>query len=258
MNSPRPRALAVLLVLFMAAGGTLAAEQVRIGAHGGISIPNLRGGNNEFSQGFTSRRGPFFGVFADFGLTRHFSLVVEINYTSQGGKRDGMQPVTGLPSDLPLPPDTIIYANYKNETILDYIEIPVMGRLAYGAKVRFFINAGPYIGFLHRGKTVTRGSSALYLDAGGTTPIVIPPSMNPLVVSFDADTDVKDSLKDTNFGLAGGGGIIYPVGPGNLILEAHFQLGLTTIQRNVETSGDNKTGAIIVSLGFEFSLLKSK
>jgi hypothetical protein len=254
MKSPRPGALGVFLALFLAVGGSLAAEEVRIGVHGGVSIPNLRGGNDIFSQGFTSREGPFFGVFADFGLTGHLSLAVEVNYTSQGGKRSGLQPVTSLPPDLPLPPGTILYANYHNETILDYIEIPVMGRLTYGAKVRFFVDAGPYVGFLHRAKTVTKGSSALYLDASGTMPIVIPPSPNPLVVSFEGDTDVKSSLKNTNFGLAGGGGVIFQVGPGGLILEAHFQLGLTTIQRDVQTSGDNKTGAAIVSLGYEFSL----
>jgi hypothetical protein len=38
------------------------------------------------------------------------------------------------------------------------------------------------------------------------------------------------------------------------LLEAHFQAGLLTIQKNVATSGKSETGAIVISLGYLFSL----
>ena len=41
-----------------------------------------------------------------------------------------------------------------------------------------------------------------------------------------ADTDIKDNLKDTNFGLASGGGIMIPLGPGMVIAEGQLQSGL--------------------------------
>ncbi len=242
------RLLIVMIGILLAANSAALAEEIGIGVHGGISIPNIRGNQNDpLTRGFSSRQGPFFGIFADFPLSRNFSLVAEFNYTSQGGKRNGLQIITTLPPGLELPPDTSVYADFKNETIIDYVELPVMGRLSFGEKLRFFVNAGPYIGYLVRAKALTSGTSAVFLDEAGTIPVSPP-------VSFDADTDVMDSLERWNFGLAFGGGLTYPVGPGKLILEAHFQLGLTTIQKDVATSGNSKTGAVVISVGYAFGL----
>ncbi len=246
--------------LLLAAGGAGYGSDVSLGAHGGLSIPNIRGNQTDiYSRDFKSRQGPFFGVFASFGLTSNFSLVAELNYTSQGGLRNGLQPITmDLPPGLPVPSGTVLYANFRNETILDYIEIPVLARLTFGDRARFFVNAGPYIGFLVRARAVTRGTSALYLDEAGTIPVIIPPDTQPLQVDLGANTDVSNSLKDTNVGLSGGGGVIYPLGPGEFILEGHFQLGLTVIQRDVQTSGKSRTGAVVVSLGYAFPLALKK
>jgi hypothetical protein len=260
MNRKRVQVLAGLLGFLLAAGGFCFGVEVKAGGHGGLSIPNIRGSQDDpFSRGFTSRQGPFFGIFLETELAPHWSLVAELNYTSQGGLRKGLQPITmDLSSSLPLPPDTVLYATFRNETILDYLEVPIMGRLAFGNKLRVFINAGPYVGILLRARAVTKGTSALYLDEGGTMPIIIPPDTEPLEVDLGADTNVKDSLKSTNIGLAGGGGLMYPLGPGELILEAHFQLGLSTIQRDVATSGKSQTGAVVISLGYSLPLAKKK
>jgi len=250
---------AILLGFLLTAGASFAGT-VKLGAHGGLSIPNIRGNDtNIFSRGFTSRRGPFFGLAADIGLSTRFSLATEFNYSSQGGLRKGLQPITmELPPGLPLPPGTLLFADFRNETILDYLEVPILARLSFGGKVRYFVNAGPYFGLLIRARAVTAGESALYLDEGGTQPVIVPPSPDPLVVDLGADTDVIESLNRTNVGLAGGGGVIYPLGAVELILEARFQLGLTTIQKDIETSGKTQTGAIVISLEFMFPLGKHR
>jgi Outer membrane protein beta-barrel domain len=256
MKRIQGKALVVFLGLLVAAGAAAYAADVSLGAHGGLSIPNIRGNQTDiYSRDFKSRLGPFFGLFLETRLDPHFSLVAELNYTSQGGRRAGLQPITmDLPPGLPIPPGTILYANFRNETILDYLEVPVMARLTFGNNLRYFINAGPYVGILLRARAVTKGTSALYLDEAGTMPIIIPPDTQPLEVDLGANTDVKDSLKSTNIGLTGGGGLMYPLGPGDLILEAHFQLGLTIIQKDVATSGTSRTGAVVISLGYSFPL----
>ncbi|MGA2532788.1 MAG: porin family protein [Candidatus Aminicenantales bacterium] len=260
MKRTQVRALAVFLGLIVAAGAAGYGAEVRLGAHGGLSIPDIRGNQTDiYSRNFTSREGPFFGIFIETRLDPHFSLVAELNYTSQGGLRKGLQPITmDLPAGLPIPPGTILYANFRNETILDYLEVPIMARMTFGNKLRYFINAGPYVGILIRARAETSGTSALYLDEAGTMPIIIPPDTQPLEVDLGANTNVRDSLKSTNIGLSGGGGLMYPVGPGDLILEAHFQLGLTVIQKDVETSGTSRTGAVVVSLGYSFPLSAKK
>jgi hypothetical protein len=252
------RTLATLTAILLVTAGTAAANDIAIGVHGGISIPDIRGSETDvYSRNFTSRQGPYFGLSLEKTLTPLFSLVVELNFTSQGGLRKGLQPITmDLPAGLPVPPGTILYASFRNETILDYLEVPVLARFTFGHRLRFFLNAGPYVGILLRAKAVTKGSSAIYMDEAGTMPIIIPPDTNPLIVDLGAETNVKDSLKSTNIGLYGGGGVRYSLGPGDLILEAHFQLGLTTIQRDIETSGKSQTGAVVVSLGYSLPLAR--
>jgi hypothetical protein len=254
-----PLALAVLLVMLLLAGGVGFAGQIKIGVHAGLSVPNIRDGNDEFSKGFTSRKGPYFGLSADFALASHFSLRAEVNYASQGGKRNGMQPiVTDLPG-LMFPQDLILYADFHNETILDYIEIPLLAELSWGNKPRFFVNAGPYVGFLLRAKIVTSGRSTIYLDSSGTQPLLIPPDYQPLPpVSFDATTDVKESINDLNAGIAGGAGLGIRLGPGDLIAAFHYSLGFRNIQKDVATGGKNNTGALIVTLGYSLPLKGSK
>jgi len=251
---------AIVAGILLAAGIFGFAEGVKVGAHGGLCIPNLRGNETDmFTRGFKSRQGPFFGLSVDIGLAPRFSLATELNYASQGGLRTGLQPITmELPPGLPLPPGTVLYADFRNEAILEYLEIPVLARLTFGDRIRFFIDAGPYFGYLVRARTLTEGSSAFYLDEAGTMPVLIPPAIDPPVFDLGADTDVKESLKRTNIGLAGGAGLVYPLGPGDIVLEARFQLGLTTIQKDIETSGQSRTGAIVISLGYVLPLARRR
>jgi hypothetical protein len=261
MNWRQVRIHAIFISLILIASGFAYATEIKIGAHGGISIPNIRGDKGDpFSGGFKSRQGPFFGIFVDLGLTPHFSLAAELNYASQGGLREGLQLITPslLPHGLSLPPGTVVYANFRNESILDYIEIPLLARLTLGNKIRFFINAGPYVGFLVRARALTEGKSIFYLDKNGTMPVIIPPATKPLEFNMTADTDVKKSLKDSNFGLSGGAGVMIPMGPDEIIVEAHFQIGLTTIQKDIQKTGKSQTGAFVISVGFSLPLTKKK
>ncbi|KAA9040594.1 PorT family protein [Ginsengibacter hankyongi] len=60
-----------------------ANAQILIGAKGGISIPDLKG-NSEQTKGYTSREAAYFGLVANFQLSKFFSLQPEINYSPQG------------------------------------------------------------------------------------------------------------------------------------------------------------------------------
>jgi hypothetical protein len=241
--------------IMLLSAGPARAAQIRCGLHGGLSIPNIQGGDNEMSSGYKSRLGPYFGVFAEYPLAGPFSIRAEVNYSSQGGKRNGLQPI--LPdqvSDLPLPSGLTLYADFRNETILDYIEIPVMGELSWGRTTRVFAHGGPYVGFLVRGKTVTRGSSQLYVDTARTLLVFPGTDIAPPPVSFDADTDVKSDIHSLTAGVAGGVEIAVPLGPGDIVADARFSLGLTNIQRDVAANGKNHTGAAVITLGYAIRL----
>lgn len=253
-SSGRPtQRLAALAVSLLVLSTMSISGEVLVGVHGGLSMPNIRGDTPQ-SEGYVSRRGPFFGVTADFGITPHFSICAEVNYSSQGGKQNGMQPLTSdQVSGLSLPPGMTLFANFRNETILDYVEIPLMARLTWGGHLRFFVQAGPYVGFRARTVTETRGMSQLFLDSSGT-PLLDPSTGQPLpAVSFDANTDIKQDINSTTAGITGGAGVAARFGPGDIVLDARFEVGLTNIQSNPALNGENQTGGVVVIVGYCFA-----
>lgn len=226
-----------------------ANAQVQVGAKGGISIPNLKG-NNEQSKGYTSRQGGYGGLLINFKVTPLFSLQPEINYSPQGGQRKGMQQV---PSDaitgITLPPNVSLYASFKSVTSLNYIEIPLLAKIELGQKFKYYACLGPHVAFLVESKTKTSGESPLYLDAGGTIPLMQNGSAFP-PVSFNNTTDINKSIKNLNAGFQGGLGFQFPAGPGKAFLEGRAIIGLTNIQTHPETDGKNKTGSLAVAAGY--------
>ncbi len=250
--------LLMLISVFYVTSRT-AQAQVRLGIQGGLSIPDLTGGNNEISQGYTSRLAPNFGITAEFGITNNFSIEPQVNFDGQGGQRNGMQPVTDLPPQFPSPPSGYYYANFKNVSILNYIEVPVLAKYTFGfAGFGLQVNAGPFVGFLLNATEKTSGISSIYIDKNGT-PLVMPDGNGGYVQvppqSFDASSDVTSSLHTLNFGLAGGVGIILPLSARtDISLDVRGLYGLTNVQKYAQ-DGTSQTGNLIVSLGFSYELL---
>ncbi len=232
-----------------------------IGVKGGVSIPQLSSSDsNELSRDYKSRVAPNFGAFVELGIARRTSFQFELNYAGQGGKRNGIQPVTrpipGLPA---LPAGSYYYGDFKNTAKLTYLEIPAMIKYKFGPndKSRFFINGGVYYGYLLKAETVTEGSSTLYLDRAGRNPILLPPLGTPLPpVSFDATTDVKSDLNTSNFGVTGGGGFEIPHKKNYFVFDARISYGLVSIQKNTALNGNSKTGNLVISFGYAFRLGK--
>ncbi len=234
-------------------------QKIIIGVNAGVSIPELKSNNsNEISQDYKSRLASVFGAFADFNIHKSFSLKTFINYAGQGGKRTGMQPVTDIPPALGsmLPPGTTLYADFKNVSVLNYLEIPLMAKWEWGNSWRYYVDLGPYVGFLLSAKQKTSGSSQLYFDNGGTMPVPDPQTGQPLPPqSFDANTDVKSSLRKVNFGMTGGAGISKSISKcSDIILDVRAADGLTTIQKDTQDDGKNHTGGLFITLGYAISL----
>lgn len=235
----------------------LTAQKIQIGLNGGISIPNLQShGDNEISKGYASRLAATFGGFADFAITKKISLKAFINYAGQGGKRTGMQPVTDVPSELSqlLPPGTVLYADFINEAVLNYLEIPLMAKIKWGDKLEYYLNAGPYIGFLVSARQKTSGSSQFFLDKEGTMPLSVMGQPLP-AQSFDANTDVKKDIHSANFGITGGGGLGYSLNKtSEILLDVRGAYGFTDIQKDTEADGKSHTGGLFITLGYAYTI----
>lgn len=254
---------AKLIVLFVVFSILAAAEEanaqspIYLGVKGGISIPNLSaGGGNPVSSGYSSIEGPYFGIFGDFGITRHFAIQAELNYSAQGGKKNGQQ---AIPSADYAPPGTpglpeYFYANYDSKARLNYLELPVLAKFTFpiGGAWKFLVDAGPYVGYLMKGKNVTTGSSDVYEDEGETTPVT------PGPVSFDSTESITSQIHRFNFGIQGGIGLEYFLKHcGYLYLQVGGNYGFMNIQKGTE-NGKNQTGAATAAIGYAFSLSRHK
>jgi hypothetical protein len=235
-----------------------AQAQVRVGIQGGLSVPNLSGGNNEISQGYTSRLAPNFGITAEFGITSNFSIEPQINFDGQGGQRNGLQPITStnLP---PLPSGGYYYADFNNMSILNYIEIPVLAKYTFGlGGIALNVNVGPYVGFLLNATEKTSGSGSIHVDKNGT-PLVMPDGNGGYVPvppqSFIASSDVTSSIHEVNVGIAAGAGVVLPVTDRTSIsLDLRGVYGLTNVQRHAQ-DGTSHTGNLIISVGYSYRIL---
>lgn len=234
-------------------------QETNVGFKGGISIPNLSASDsNVLTKNYESRTAANFGGFVEFGLRGKLSVQTEINYAGQGGVRKGVQPITqplpGLPA---LPPGSYFYGDFKNTAKLDYLEVPVMAKYKFGTKgkPRIFLNGGLYYGLLLRAKTVTKGSSTIYLDEN-RTPLLLPPLGTPVPpVSFDATTDILNDVNRNNFGVTGGGGFLVPSGKkNNFIIDVRVSRGFRHIQKDTDLNGRSRTGNFVISFGYVFGV----
>ena len=246
------------VVIVSAAGYAQDERENHFGIKGGISIPQLSGGDdNEFSRDFKSRIAPNFGVFVELGVTKKFSVQTEVNFAGQGGVRTGIQPLTVSPPGLPPLPDGVYYyGDFKNNAVLNYVEVPVLAKYKFGKqdKPKFYVNGGIFYGHLLTAKTKTSGSSTLYLDRDGRVPILLPPNGDPLPpISFDAVTNIKNDVNKNNFGFAGGGGVEIPFGKNYFLIDARVNRGLLNIQKDTARNGNSKTGNLVISFGYAFN-----
>jgi hypothetical protein len=251
--------LGIVFLVFISSASVLAIsrQKVKIGIKAGTSIPSLRDNSgNEISQGYESKMAESFGLIADFIVSERFSIKTGLDYSGQGGIRNGQQPVTNLPAQFSqiLPPGTYLYANFNNNSVLNYMEVPLMGKFEWGYKWKYYLNAGPYIGYLLSAKQKTSGSSPFYLDKTGTMPLTIPGQ--PLgAQSFDATTDVKKDINTINIGLTGGVGLSFDLNKKSaLVFDLRAAYGIKSVQKDTETNGNSKTGGIFLTLGYLFTM----
>lgn len=229
----------IFSLLFLSAG----AQNVAIGVQGGISIPNLTAGGNQtpLSTGYSSRFGPDFGISAEFKVSKLFSIQPQVEYSSQGGKKNGFQAFTN-----PQPPPTYLYATYNSEAKMNYLMIPVLAKFGWDFKsspLRFFVDAGLFLGFLLSAHQVTSGTSQIYADQGKTQPA------SPGPVSFNDNSDIKSQLHGTNVGIEGNVGLAYQFKKSYVFIEAGGNYGFLNIQKNAQ-DGSNNTGAATIDIGY--------
>lgn len=231
-----------------------AQQNFSLGMKGGINIPNLTAsGSSPVSNGYKSRLDGDAALFVEWPVENNFSLQAQLEYSAQGGKKNGSQafavPAT-YQSMFPAGqvPD-YLYANYKSEAKLNYLMLPVQAKFFFpiARHWRAYLAGGPFVSYLLNAHNLTSGSSIIYLDAAQSQPLVNESQ------HFDDKENIRNDLHQVNAGLAGNIGLMYRTGRNGLFAEAGGNYGFFDIQKN-GGDGRNKTGAALFSIGYQYRL----
>ncbi len=246
--------LFVLSFLFTFYCGT--AQDLQIGAKGGLSLPNLSSaGGSDVSRGYRSIAGPDFALVADYKLRGHFSLEAGLEWSTQGGQKSGLQTIPASPdlaqffppgSDIPY-----LYANFSSTVRLQYLMLPVLLKysmnLGTSDRWKLYIDGGFFAGWLISAKATASGSSKVYYDKEETQPV------SSLPVDFDSSGNIKNQLHKVNAGIEGNIGLLYQMKSSAFFVEAGGNYGFIDLQKNSQ-NGINHTGALIFRIGMFFRI----
>jgi hypothetical protein len=206
----RVRVLVVLPLLLLLAVETALAQQREFGAKAGPSFARLidtAGPSDVYSR----RLAIAGGVFATFPVGGRLALQVEALQMPKGTKLNTGSSVG------------------TNKLLLDYLDIPVLARVAAPGSLGFHVFGGPYVGFRLRAK----------LEYAET------------VSSFTAGSrqDVSNDVERTEFGVVAGAGL--HLGRHGVI-DGRYAWGLTNLNRNT-TEGvrlRNRVAGIMAGVRF--------
>ncbi len=176
--------------------------QYQVGVIGGVNLANIHSNELEDDLGIDLQNRTLFGAGAlfDAGLSEHFALRFEPMFLRKGAEAKATE--EGV--------ETI------SRIKMDYLELPLMARFAFGSNMsnaKPFLLAGPSVGFLLSAKS--KDESAGITD----------------------EKDIKDELKNLDFGLNFGGGLNVKAGRTNLFIEGRYNLGLANVDDSADDNG---------------------
>ncbi|WP_289056211.1 porin family protein [Carboxylicivirga marina] len=130
--------LIIIVVLLFGTVNTFSQnEKFNIGIELGPSITFLRG-NEIINEYGVAKMGYITGLTFQYNLTDAFSLKSGLTYERKGGGSEiTVSDGIGTPHGV-----------VKGKINMDYIGIPVLAKYKFGINNMFFINGGPFIGYL--------------------------------------------------------------------------------------------------------------
>jgi hypothetical protein len=195
----------VLSMLVVTAFAT-ANAQVNIMVKGGITVANVTGRDAEGTKSLAGFNG---GIQAAVKLVPSFYIKPELSFSAQGAKvpveiqGDGGQATT-----------------MEGKTHLNYLNLPL--QVEY-MRNRFFVEAGPKLGYLLSAKLKGVGETA----------------------------DLKEDFKKIDFGAVVGAGY---VSKWNIGISARYEHGFSSIAKQYEGETDAKVHNSVFSLGLFYVL----
>ncbi len=164
--------------------------------------------NNLYNTEYSGNISPSGGVNFQVNAKRFFSFKTGVSFdrkvytirTEQGSSQIG--------------------STYQRRDVntFDYVSVPLLGKLTFGKKVQFFLNAGMYFAFLADQNRLSEGSSSEIFQG------------QSYYHEFSSSKSTMDSYKRYDFGLIGGLGLGVPIKKHwHVSLEAREVIGLMNV-----------------------------
>ena len=213
--------LGTALTMWASANGQ--ANRFEIGSEGGPSLISLRG--NDSLEDFNAPAVGYSAAIAfQYNVSQLVSLRTSLAYERKGALlKINATDISGNP-----------IVDMKAHLNFDYLILPILVRLNLGNKLKLFVNAGPYLGYLIRQTSVTEAFNEF-------------PS---------SSTDQTEYFKKFDIGLTGGLGCGLPI-KNNFILtiEVRHNLGLyNTSELPVVNEGKILTNSTNLLFGLAYRI----
>ena len=198
-------------------------KNFNIGIEGGPSLISLHGNDvvesyNDLSLGFSG------GLSFQYNFSKLVALRTNISF-----ERKGLTTKIQATDEYGNPIGELTFHSNFN-----YLTLPLLGRLTFGKKINFYVNAGPYLGYLLKQKDIT--------EAFGEYP--------------KTEMDNTDNFKRLDFGITSGLGMNFPIQEKLLLsVEIRNNFGLTNISSlPVANDGSIKTNSTNLLVGVAYRI----
>lgn len=156
------------------------------------------------------------GIYFDIPLKRNFSLKTFGSYETKGKFLENEKVETEKAGENEVTTTTLYQRDVKNT----YLVVPVLLKYAWPNRTTYFIQGGPYAGFLM--KSLTKGSSIVTELSGNSA----------LTDAYNFEEDSKNHTNYVDYGLMVGGGMeFYWTSNSYIFLEMNASFGLRKIDQ---------------------------
>jgi opacity protein-like surface antigen len=195
-----------------------------VGYNASTSMDNQAGFTNTSSYSYLSGFNAAFS--AEYYFSDRWSIKGKLIYDQKGWGNGYV--VTQLTT-----PDGQISNTLAGDIRSNYLTVPIMANWHFGRRRNWYLHFGPYVGFLMNAKLNPYGGQGY--DGGSV--------------------DVKNDLNSTDFGLALGIGIKFPISDKvKLFIEDDGQAGIANLIKQTDGSRNIQSERSSINIGFVFAV----
>lgn len=226
----------LLLVLALTTGIAFASnaqdKKLSLGVRAGVNVSSIRAdgtiGGYDISDeyDFKSRTGFHVGAVLDWNVCGNFYIQPGLYFTTRGGKAEEAD------DDY----------SYEEKWNMSFLQVPILAsyRFDLSDKVKWHINAGPYIGVGLGGKVKWEENDMGDTDSG---------DYDMFGTADDNSDEEKNGLKRFDAGLSFGTGVSFS----NVYIGVSYDLGLCNLaDKKAWDKAKFKNGNFAVSVGYNF------